>query len=1819
MPINTNLNISPYFDDFDQENQFYRVLFKPAYAVQARELIQLQTILQNQIEQFGDNIYKEGSIIKGCNFTQLDALEFVKLGEKPGFTPTNFISGTVEETISGVKTLVDVVYTVTGGTTSLEAEIVSAQIGYTTRPPDLNTFFVNYLNTTEDLANSDNTIKQFNAGETLSIYRSKTVGGAPHPTDPGPTLVDTISVAGAGFTPVGKSFGLKASPGIIFQKGHFLFTTQQTLVVEKYSRFPNNVSVGFKVDEQLISFLQDPTLYDNANGSRNENAPGADRLKLVPDLVALTTATADIDSDFFTLIRYETGNAIELRDVTQFNVLGEEMARRTYEESGNYVAEKFIVKPDRRYDVDAEENLLKALVSPGVAYIKGFRVENAGEREFTIPPITSTTIQQNEPVGMNYGNYVDVTSITGVLDIDFTTSNLQDGTGATIGECFVRNLTPDRAYIFGVRITNAAKTFADVERISSGTGYIGIAAGSTIKGQKQAPMIFDTGTFSLKEITDMSIPRRVKESSVTPTGTTITIPAGPSDDFNCNNDDVVVVDSTNTRILVGGTTTTVNDSNLVIALNTTPTGDCTVYFNKRIQLAGNHSKLSVEPYIKVTYSASTSKYTLGFPDVYEIVSIADSTNGDDYTNSFRLKTNQKDSYYDISYMEYIPGRPKPPAGDLVIKLKVFQLNNASGEYYFTVNSYGGIDDTTPDDDLPSTSYRSNKIPVYRANNGRVYNLRECFDFRPYVDKNPNALYTQTLPGGAPTISGIVDDTSVTFTGSTFITPSNGNSITCDIEHYMARIDVIAVDSFGRFDYILGTEEESPVPPRIAPDQLQISKVVVPGLPALTPKEAAREGKKQYAIKMSSKTVENYTMRDIKSIEKRLEAMEYYIQLNQLETETTNLLITDENGLTRFKNGYIVDPLNNLDLANVQDNEFNASVPFDKKQLQPAVRTFPLDLRLKSTSSASVFPNTDEPEAATLSRDSHISVIKQPYASGFRNAVSNFYKYVGLGDLFPAFDSVQDTVADPVSIDINLVSPFADFLENVQQFIPLTGSVDTGRILREFGGDNNWFPTQVAEVRTWELSATESVVQSDVGEFASNVEFNPFMRSRDVNVYMAGLRPNTRHYFFFDGVDVNDHVFPGTSSNSARAVNRYGAKGDPVVSDASGVIRAVFSIPSETFYCGDRNLEVVDVDTYSEIGSGATSIGTLSYHAWNINVEKTTLTQSTRVPATVGTASMTERNLARRPRPQPQPSDDDDPRPTPPGIRGVDWDPLAQTFFIKGGMGRGSGTIFASKIDLYFKKKSTTQGVTVMLREVVNGYPSTSIIPFSKIHLNPEDVNISDDSSVATTIDFTAPVRLDVEKEYSVVIMPDGCDPNYLLFTSKVGGTDLTPGATNGQAIVQDWGDGVLFTSTNNKAWQSYQDEDLKFTLYRHNFSAATGSITLTQDANEFFTLTTWNGEFKQGERVYREMTISGSTGTQINIPVGSNILTGTTLTDTYNNGDFILVTDTGGGNIDIFEVVSVDSDTQITLNKPSTIIRTNHFHKPVVTGVVSYYNPFEPNLLYLRSSNASGVRIFGTGSTILGLDSGTEATISTVDNVTVSYIQPMIYRSNDTETTTSISGSFVDATNTLNNYTLPMRFGASNHFTNKGNIIYSKSNDTANSRPFDMTISMTNNNNTTSSPFIDLDGSSVIAYQYKITNTEDTSKYVSKTIELKEDLDAEDMEVFVTGYRPAGSDIKLYIKPQNQYDPASFENADWIEMELFEGVGSFSSSANLNDFREFKYRVPATAKNGSGVLEYTNTAGTFTGYRKFAIKIELRSPNQYSVPFVKDYRGIALT
>ena len=1810
MPINKNLNQAPYFDDYDAEKQFYRVMFKPGYAIQARELTQLQSILQNQVESFGDNVFKEGSIVKGCNFTELDDLQYVKLNDGPtGFNAESYISTSAVETLLGQEVELDYVYQVKGQSSGLKAEIVQAAKGFQTRPPNLNTFFINYTN----IGNAGQT--QFQAGEALVVTRFKYLRGTTAETLSVDIVISTgLAVYGApsaGNPHVGRAFGIEAAPGIVFQKGHFIFTAEQRLVVEKYSNVADNKSVGYLVSESLINSLQDNSLYDNANGSKNENAPGADRLKLIPTLTVLETSAGTQNSDFFTLARYQNGNAITVRDVSQYNVLGEEMARRTYEESGNYILETFPVTTDDRIPTGAANSEVQCVVGPGTAYVKGYRIENSGERSFQIDQIGQTETVNNQNVSMEYGNYfeIDTSSASqGYLNLGIlATADAQTSSSASVGAVSVQNITDKRIYIHSAAYSGA-QAIKDITKLSDGSGDVPVRTNSigspVIKETGRKALIFDSGINGTFATSNTLVPCRAQNTGTATTGT-ITLTAGPGEDFNCLNDDIRV-NLAGTTYPVTSTTTALNNSQLNIICDSSLSGSVEVFYNKRQIGSSNgispYAKTLRDTYVKFSYSNVKTQYSLGFPDVFKIVSITNAS-GEDFTSSFRLKENQKDTYYDLSYVEYIEGRPEP-SGVMTVNLQCFEVNVSTGKYFFTVNSY------------PNTLSKFD-IPSYVSESGQVYNLRDCFDFRPHVNKDTSANYLANS-GNAPTISTQVGFNTLSFSDKgAALVPAAQQSLQTSIEHYLSRIDTIACDSYGEIVIIKGEEQKNPVPPKLTTDQLAIANVEVPTYPALSKKQADILRKPGYGIKPRATGIKNYTMKDMHDLEKKIDNMAYYISLNQLESETDNLVVRDENGLNRFKNGFIVDPFNNLQLSEINHPQFNAAIPFNQKILTPSLKTFPLDLVYDSATGSSIFPSTSDAKAATVGRDSNVEIINQPYASNFRNCVSNFYKYVGDGVISPPYDAAYDTTVNPASIDIDLTTPFQEFVDEIQAFLPMT---DTSS-LRNFQGDPGRAGRRGAGTEVTTITTRSSEINIDssrtteafVGEFVSDFRFQPYMASRDIKVYMSGLRPNQRHYFFFDGVNVDTHVMPGSiTADTVGEVGRYGDKGASVLTDANGVLRAVFHLPAETFYVGDRVLEIADVSVYDNISSASTSKGFVTYRAYNFSVEKTSLTTSTRSPNFDVNTTVTTRNVARR-------------------IRGRD--PLAQTFFVKKGMGAGSNSVYLSDVDVYFRRKPTQtgsggddtsplNGVSLQIREVVNGYPTNRILPFANVHKLPANVNTSEDSSLKTTFSFEAPVRLDVEKEYAIVVQPDASDPNYLIYTSKVGGIDLTPGATKGSAITQDWGDGVLFTSTNNSAWKSYQDEDIKFTIKRHNFNSSTGTVKLTNANHEFLSLSNITGRFTPGELVYQLLSTPGNTG--ITTAAGSKTITGGQNLDTvYAAGDYIRIVNTSSTKIQIHKIASITNGTTAILETPPNEGGAGT-HMPVVAGELDLYdvqrNPYE---CHIAHSSATASKQFNVGANIVGLDSTSTANVSAINDINLSYIQPMIMKANDSTSRTTLAGTFVPPSDTSSTYLKPMQFNDNNHFAEKGVILYSKSNDPTGTKAFTIDITMTNGSNVTSTPFLDIEASKLIAYQYKITNVADTTaKYISKKIELAEDLDAEDFNLILSAYRPAGTDIKVYIKAQNQYDFDDFDRLSWTELEKFEGVGSYSTISNLRDYREFKYKIKDANKTGSvesGPLTYTSQSGVFEGFKRFQIRIDLLSPNIHNAPTLKDYRGLALT
>jgi len=166
MAFKTELNKSPYFDDFDETKNFHKILFKPSVAVQARELTQIQTILQNQIERFGENILKTGTIVRGGNFVELNPLPYIKVKDLnlagDVFTITDYDG-----------------YKLVGATTGITAFVVKPVSGLEGQLPDLNTFYINYLTTT------DSDEKVFSSTENIYVY------------DTSETRVETVVAAGA--------------------------------------------------------------------------------------------------------------------------------------------------------------------------------------------------------------------------------------------------------------------------------------------------------------------------------------------------------------------------------------------------------------------------------------------------------------------------------------------------------------------------------------------------------------------------------------------------------------------------------------------------------------------------------------------------------------------------------------------------------------------------------------------------------------------------------------------------------------------------------------------------------------------------------------------------------------------------------------------------------------------------------------------------------------------------------------------------------------------------------------------------------------------------------------------------------------------------------------------------------------------------------------------------------------------------------------------------------------------------------------------------------------------------------------------------------------------------------------------------------------------------------------------------------------------------------------------------------------------------------------------------------------------------------------
>jgi len=415
-----DFNTEPYNDDYDENKKFYRILYRPSFAVQARELTQMQTILQNQISRHGDAIFKQGAMVipgqasvetltqpnKGSDYVKLQPIY-------NGVAVQTFLTALQGKTIVG--------------SSGVTAQVFKIQDAEGTDP---TTLYVRYTTT-----GSNNTTKTFSDSEVIT-----TEDGA-------------YSFQAASSASVGKGSLATIARGVYYINKHFCLVEEQSIVLEKYSNTPT-YRVGLVVTESLVTPESDETLLDNAQNSYNYAAPGAHRYYMDLTLTKLSVDSVT-DTNFIELIRVVDGNIKTIVEKTDYSLLGEELARRTMDESGDYTVREFAL------DVREHRNNDRGAWLQNTSYLYGDIVTNGG---YTYVAKNSGTSVTTAPTHTSNTAY-DGPGSTGIK-WEFTTTPVYNRGIYKTGDAgkLAIGLEPGKAYVNGWEIQKDSTTYLEVNK-----------------------------------------------------------------------------------------------------------------------------------------------------------------------------------------------------------------------------------------------------------------------------------------------------------------------------------------------------------------------------------------------------------------------------------------------------------------------------------------------------------------------------------------------------------------------------------------------------------------------------------------------------------------------------------------------------------------------------------------------------------------------------------------------------------------------------------------------------------------------------------------------------------------------------------------------------------------------------------------------------------------------------------------------------------------------------------------------------------------------------------------------------------------------------------------------------------------------------------------------------------------------------------------------------------------------------------------------------------------------------------------------------------
>ena len=1169
-----NFNTNPYYDDFDESKNYHRILFKPGYAVQARELTQLQTQLQDQISKFGKHVFTNGSLVLGGGRTFDN--ETLSLKINPAYN-----GSAVDPTLFEGKTIV-------GETSGVKASI---KLALPATAIDPLSFIVKIVDGGFD-GNSE-----FVEGE--RIY-----------TDDEDAFSATIT-SGSFINP---SMVFSIDSGIFFINGHFVYLAPQTICVSKYDNTTSH-TIGLQITESIVNSDQDESLLDASQGTSNYTAPGADRFSIELDLVAKSTIVAgnfivgqkykivtagntnftligadnnspntefiatgegdgtgtaiNIVDDFIELARVVDGSLVVINNKTIYSEIGKELARRTFDESGDYSVRKWPISIEDNVD---DSTLFDVNLDPGKGYIKGFEFETFNQETLVLDRSRDYTALTDQDVSPAHGNFVYVTALTGTFASNGTSGYTEvelhnvvkasvSSTSTRIGTANVKYIKRNNAgssgttddvyklYLFNITM-NAGETFASVRSILTNAGTYSPVKGANIDNSSR--LTVDGSTFTDAFLGGADSPGLVfplahnfiKSVDSTVEYTTQRLFSGTSGSGTITTSayerfigsaTVTTEEKNNNWIVVRTDTNAVVDPSALTITLSTPTsnedpqtaditvsaysGSIAVIANVTKNTQAAKTKTLSDYTAKVITTPNTtfgSKDSLSVSDIYDVKAIY-STYENPGSITVNGTTGEVTNWDIVTTYDDVTDEYELDDGqrDDIYDHGNVILTGSAPRYGYLVVIYRNFSHGVTDGFLTKNSYPSSiayqDIPTFTSpSTGITYNLRDCIDFRP-----------RRADGGSTYATGAVPDPAVT--------------VGVGYSFYLGRFDKIVATADSQFVVQRGVPALSP---KVPVDLINGMTLYILGIPPYTANIEDIE----------IKYIDNkrYTMRDIGKLEKRISNLEYYTQLSLLEKQAKDTSIPDATNFEKFKNGFAVDPFTSQDIfvaseeawtqrrwgwwqswfngsnnwsdaaRNYSENsiadpsnvDFNTAVDPIGAELRAAFTIVNHDLDCAVNKSANE-QTVKIGDLVSLEYTEQV-VINQPLASTYIN-VNPFdvIRFLGTITLDPPFDNWVETKNLPAInrvVDVRVPDAEARTVDN------FTGSGNAVRIT-----------STTTSVQTNIVSTQRTSLGSNVVD----VQTIPYIRPRSVFGSGKSFKPNTRHWPYVEGKSILSYCRPLT--------------------------------------------------------------------------------------------------------------------------------------------------------------------------------------------------------------------------------------------------------------------------------------------------------------------------------------------------------------------------------------------------------------------------------------------------------------------------------------------------------------------------------------------------------------------------------------------------------------------------------------------------------------------------------------------------------------------